>query len=670
MLLTSVYADGAARVGDVDDYVAELAVASEPLGSLLGALGALVRAKRDLIAPVANLTRAPAVATLAAQLNDRDWATVSEAVAAAAAAAVAERPNGAEGANNVDAEALNAVVACATLLAIVRLSGSILASSLATMEEINYYEEIMGSSRFMALYAAQTLPRNCVAVSNEVAKRVAQKAKWLDLKAEALDSSKGLSLQALRTLAVRFYALLKNVLHELTSSMDSPVAAVLKSYNSVGDLFRVTLGVLYVAASMEVRAKKNALAKRLHKNVQLLGWLLNNTPEMRLDTEITGASSPDASTPVSAPTLMFDFSILPKLNHILSHNEIPQTFNTTAVNPVSDLQELINHIPSFEQSNALHLAVNSRPGYLSRNWIVILPSIVLLPKAVSYLYTNRTQLYERALENARYASQVVVGFWKNWVLEPLSNVVRTIRHDPDSRLALMSERSLESDLGSLERMVVEYVSDNNIPVQVGSQAIDLTGPQRDLALQSIKSGVQHGDLTLLLKDYETALPHPIKELLLGQMLRNVLIQIQKTKVDGSVALSGIDKIVRSQELVFGCIAASPALFGLWLSINWGVRSFFNGPRLETPQKSEARIRARRALVNVARLVDNLNGARDDYHRGLLVIQVMHLEKLGLAAVPPLFFADWQKDVRAILNTAPEAPQRSVRRLWAGYGKFL
>jgi hypothetical protein len=39
----------------------------------------------------------------------------------------------------------------------------------------------------------------------------------------------------------------------------------------------------------------------------------------------------------------------------------------------------------------------------------------------------------------------------------------------------------------------------------------------------------------------------------GDLVRALLIQIQKTKVDVEVAISGIDTLLKSQELVFGWV---------------------------------------------------------------------------------------------------------------------
>lgn len=558
-----------------------------------------------------------------------------------------------------------------TIFAIFKLTNTLLDSSLATLDELNYYDSTLANSRFIRLYALQVLPRNIYYLVREVIKRVNDTSKWKELKDNAMQTTNIKSFDGIMNFSSQLYQLIKTTLTEMANSFDSPITSILRSYKSIYDIFKVTVGVPFTAARLELRSKRHKLAKFQRENVELLGWLLNNSPDIKAiksidDIDISG--------------LEFDFSIIENLNYILTTRKLPTDNNNLELESSKDISklllELVNeNIPMLEKSNRELLKKYTRPNFLSRNWIIIIPALVVLPQMINSAYHNKDQIKDSIIQNIQYGKDVLTGFWRNWVVEPLSNVIRTIRHDPDSRLALMSERSLESDLGSLERMVVEYVTDNKIPVSLGENLFvnlsNSSGDERELALQSIKTGIQHGDLTLLLKDYETALPHPIKELLLGQMLRNVLIQIQKTKVDGSVALSGIDKIVRSQELVFGCIAASPALLGLWLSVNWGIQSFMGRTGgFETTQTAGLRLRIRKGLGNVSRLVDKLQTSVSNYERGLLFIEVVHLELMGSHVIPSVLVSDWQRELVGILSEPPNTAKLAIQRLWNVYSSFL
>jgi nuclear-control-of-ATPase protein 2 len=70
-------------------------------------------------------------------------------------------------------------------------------------------------------------------------------------------------------------------------------------------------------------------------------------------------------------------------------------------------------------------------------------------------------------------------------------------------------------------------------------------------LADIRSKVREGDLTTVLKVYEKDMQSPVWGALRGNLIQALLIQVQKTKVDVEVAMSGIDSILKSQELLFG-----------------------------------------------------------------------------------------------------------------------
>ncbi|QEL63160.1 hypothetical protein CJJ09_005356 [Candidozyma auris] len=106
----------------------------------------------------------------------------------------------------------------------------------------------------------------------------------------------------------------------------------------------------------------------------------------------------------------------------------------------------------------------------------------------------------------------------------------------DDSMAIASKESLQSDLNSLERMVTDFMRDNNIAVDSAQ----------------VHQAVSQGDLTVMMSQYEKEIKTPYKSIISGQLIRSILIQIQKTKVDGAMAISGIDKLLKSQQLLLAC----------------------------------------------------------------------------------------------------------------------
>jgi nuclear-control-of-ATPase protein 2 len=60
---------------------------------------------------------------------------------------------------------------------------------------------------------------------------------------------------------------------------------------------------------------------------------------------------------------------------------------------------------------------------------------------------------------------------------------------------------------------------------------------------------------------------------MGSLVRSLLIQVQKVKVDGAFAMSALDKLLRSNELNFAFLAFVPTLLISYFVVNY-VNSLF------------------------------------------------------------------------------------------------
>lgn len=101
-------------------------------------------------------------------------------------------------------------------------------------------------------------------------------------------------------------------------------------------------------------------------------------------------------------------------------------------------------------------------------------------------------------------------------------------------------------------MVVDFALDNP----------EVAGLRDDsAAIATIRRKVREGDLTPVLRAYEQDLKRPVFGAMTGNLVRTLLIQIQKTKVDVEVAIGGIDALLKSQELVFGYVVLPIRLTG-------------------------------------------------------------------------------------------------------------
>jgi nuclear-control-of-ATPase protein 2 len=193
---------------------------------------------------------------------------------------------------------------------------------------------------------------------------------------------------------------------------------------------------------------------------------------------------------------------------------------------------------------------NGRPSRLVRYWLLAVALLVSSSTILRILVNRQGDI----INWIRNLGATTRDFWFNWVVDPVRKIVGTIRHDANSEIAIMSRDSLRADRESLERMVVEFALDNP-DIAVGNSSIT----EREIG--EIRAKVKEGDVTPVLKAYEKDLRRPIVGAIRGDLVRSVLIQVQKTKVDLEVAISGIDALLKSQELVFGFVGLTPGVLG-------------------------------------------------------------------------------------------------------------
>jgi len=201
------------------------------------------------------------------------------------------------------------------------------------------------------------------------------------------------------------------------------------------------------------------------------------------------------------------------------------------------LQDLF---PKYQLSSKAVARKYGHPSRLVRYWLPFSLLLFSASTSLQILANKRTEIIRWILE----IGSTAVDFCSNWVVEPIQRLIGTIRHDKASEIAIMSKNSLEADRASLERMVVDFVQDHQTLTKGDPTATDKL---------TVTNSVREGDLTPVLKAYERDLRSPFIGTVRGDLIRALLIQIQKTKVDVEIAMSGIDSLLKSQELVFGYV---------------------------------------------------------------------------------------------------------------------
>lgn len=185
------------------------------------------------------------------------------------------------------------------------------------------------------------------------------------------------------------------------------------------------------------------------------------------------------------------------------------------------------------------------PPLLSRGWTLSLIGVGFALYSARKGYTMITDFLD-TIDDTR---QFLKTFAVDWVINPIRNIYNTIRFNniDDS---IVTERALQVDIESLSRMVENWNLHHD--------------PKIDPALvHKIGENARLGDISSIMKAYESAISAPIRNALLGDFLELILIQVQKQKVDAEKAVIKLDRLLQQNELNFQLFAAIPAISVLW-----------------------------------------------------------------------------------------------------------
>lgn len=319
-----------------------------------------------------------------------------------------------------------------------------------------------------------------------------------------------------------------------------------------------------------------------------------------------------------------------------------------------------------EYQTEMHpLAQLRKPNRLTRYWPTMLLTLLYGPSSIMLLWNSRMDILRFVKENL---FEFMEGLVINWCWVPMKNIWATVKHDDSSSIAVMSHGTLDSDMNSLTRMIVSFVLENSS----SSSTVD-----NQLLVQQ----VEHGDLTQFMEIYENQLHHPMKNIISGGLVRSLLIQLQKTKVDGSLALNGIDKMLKSQQLVFSVVAMSPAVLIIYVlgSSAWKLI------KLGTlwSRLSQCKDALSISMNNVERILNYFDKeecytVNIDYHseillnQGLLSMEISNMQNLGRLIVPGSRRNEWNRDVEELMDMSLGKNGRLnvITRIHNVYDKYI
>ncbi|KAL6705812.1 hypothetical protein ACN47E_006450 [Coniothyrium glycines] len=546
------------------------------------------------------------------------------------------------------------LLAKATTQAYGQVLSTILEQTIPLEDDLWYWDDILSTYRFAGLYSIQTSPVRLWKWSKDI---------YHDVRSRGGQLADGWT---------QFYGLVKDAVQQ----------------RSIANIQRRVVSPLALVRN-EARKKRAALRKIRLINANALGVLLGEGLHNENIAD-DGTQSPGPlsthdhahrwkSTVSKTIALMdaviqsvniaevsidkFDDSVanITQDDHYYELHEPTGERTATTLRPgdvAERLRYLLQHaLPKYTHNFKVVAKENGRPSRLVRYW---LPATALLISSTTILriFVNRK---EEILTWIREFGMTVIDFWTNWVVEPTKKLIGTIRHDENSEVSIMSKRSLETDRASLERMVVDFAVKNEGSALNESQ------------IAEIRSKVREGDLSAVMKSYEKEIQSPVKGAIVGNLASALLIQIQKTKVDVELAMSGIDNILKSQELLFGFIGLTPGVLVSVGMYRW-LRGVFSSRKGLQQWARQGRMLL--ILRNIDRILTSATptefGEVSYKDHGLLLCEVHLLRQSASTILPRRIFHDFLVEVDELVDVRSglERQQKVVDRIRWAYSKWF
>ncbi|KAF8606954.1 NCA2-domain-containing protein [Ceratobasidium sp. AG-I] len=414
--------------------------------------------------------------------------------------------------------------------------------ALEAEDEAEWWAGVQRGGTSVAYFLLQTLPLRLSRLSHTVLHAMQ-------------DHNPPLAISSLRPSLIR----------QLFPSTTKPSALVTSLFPHLSDSAHATWYLQTPVQLVRAECSKNRISlehmrdayAEKYAKLHAIGSQLSGSPD--LSASMVGASG--VATPEEGrPSHVALMAALHQMNAILDSEASAALTPSPTRGVFATSRSLLGQtLPSLRKQHRTVFLGLKKPSRLMLAW----PKLVLGPPMLLFagraLYRSRQSLWESVLQ----AGETARSFWQSYVLEPIIGILNTVRTGGDEGMRVISKEGMKSDLDSLERMVIS----------LSTEKLSYTPEQ----LAELTKQIREGDLTEVMKVYENDIKSPLRSVVSGTLVRTLLIQIQKTKVDIDFALTGIDRLLRSQELTFEFVGVAPALAVVYIFVGW-VRQSLAGTR--------------------------------------------------------------------------------------------
>ena len=519
---------------------------------------------------------------------------------------------------------------------------SLLEQTIPLSESIWYWDDVLGSYANTALYTIQTSPERFLKQAQDIYTDAKQKFQNSHSVGESAQEAR----QSIQEGWREFYALVKNSVRERSlvharSRILSPFSIcrmqARKNQAQIRKLreTNATAIGLVVDEGLSFPTGHDEMVKLSAADVDQAHWQSTIAKSVSLlENVLRNATARECSLSEFEENV---FTAVEGDPEFVATSDEHETTTSPAQLAKRILHIIDDHLPQQETEYTQLSSDFGKPSRVIRYWI---PCVVLVFSGSTLLrvFANRKA---EIMQWFRDFGATVQDFWLNWVIEPTKRLIGTIRHDKDSEIAIQSKESLKADRESLERMVVDFAVEHP---ENGTR-------YSDTEVDAIRLKVKEGDLTPVLRAYEREMLSPIKNAITGDLIRTLLIQVQKTKVDVEVAIGGIDSLLKSQELLFGFVGIAPGVLISYYVVQW-LRGTFGGRRGIQQKKQQGE--AVRLLRNIDRTLTNSTptdeGILSYKDHGLLLCEGHVLRQRAAKVLPGSVQREFLEDFNDLMDS--------------------
>ncbi|XP_017216909.1 protein DGS1, mitochondrial [Daucus carota subsp. sativus] len=266
-------------------------------------------------------------------------------------------------------------------------------------------------------------------------------------------------------------------------------------------------------------------------------------------------------------------------------SEVMQEGSQWTGSEIKDAVELIyQNLHKLDSYLSVLVSEHQKPRKVTLYWMRYACGILGISVCSAWLLRHSKLTGSHDIEHwIREAKDSTVSFFSDHVEKPLLSIRDELFDTFRKRhKGVMELEEVKLTTNSLHRMLLAFSE------QTQGQKFPDNASDQEL-------------LEIMMARYEKELMHPIQNLLKGELVRAILIQIQKLKLDIETALLELDQILRANEINFAVLAALPA-FLLSLAILALIRAWLKQDTRAEGRGRIARLQRRLLIVEVEKRI--------------------------------------------------------------------